>query len=80
VANVATVVAGHVVDEDAMQSRRHGSTQRAGYEWPESNGSPYILVSPGVLAAGASTNVSIRFQNPSNATVNFTPVAYAGIF
>ena len=45
------------------------------------NGSPYITV-PTVtsLASGQSVSVQVRFQNPSNVTINFTPEFYAGSF
>jgi len=44
-------------------------------------GWPYITV-PGVgsLASGQSATVNVRFKNPSNTMINFTPVAYAGSF
>ncbi len=44
------------------------------------NGSPYITVTPGPLAAGASATVVIQFTNPSNGFINFTPVTYSGSF
>jgi outer membrane protein assembly factor BamB len=44
------------------------------------NGSPYITVSPGALAAGASVSVSIQFKNPSNGYINYIPVTDSGVF
>lgn len=44
------------------------------------NGSPYITVSAGVLAAAASVEVSIQFTNPSNGFITFTPVIDSGVF
>ena len=44
------------------------------------DGSPYVTVSPGPLAAGATASVSIQFTNSSNGFINFTPVAYSGSF
>lgn len=43
------------------------------------SGIPYLTV-PGVttLAPGQSATVSVQFKNPSNATINFTPVIYSG--
>ena len=43
------------------------------------SGTPYLTV-PGVasLAPGQSAIVSVQFKNPSNATINFTPVIYSG--
>ncbi len=35
-------------------------------------GSPYITVSGSPLAAGASANVTLQFNNPSNAAINYT--------
>jgi hypothetical protein len=42
------------------------------------SGSPYITVSAGSLAPGASASVSIQFTNPSNGFIGFTPVTYSG--
>jgi len=44
------------------------------------NGSPYITVSAGPLAPGASVSVSIQFSNPSNGFISYTPVSYSGGF
>jgi hypothetical protein len=41
---------------------------------------PYILVSAGTLAPGASVSVAIQFKNPSDGSITFTPVAYSGAF
>jgi hypothetical protein len=43
------------------------------------SGSPYVTV-PAVtsLAPAQSVTVSVQFENPSNATVSFTPVIYSG--
>jgi hypothetical protein len=42
-------------------------------------GNPYITVlASGSLAAGQSANVAIRFSDPSNASIHFTPVVYSG--
>ena len=42
-------------------------------------GTPYLTV-PNVasLAPGQSLTASVQFQNPSNATINFTPAIYSG--
>jgi hypothetical protein len=42
-------------------------------------GFPYLTV-PTVssLAPGQSATVSVQFENPSNATINFTPLTYSG--
>jgi hypothetical protein len=45
------------------------------------NGSSYITVpSVSALAAGQSATVNLRFSDPSNAKINFTPVVYSGSF
>jgi outer membrane protein assembly factor BamB len=44
------------------------------------NGSPYITVSPGALAPGASVNVSIQFKNPTSGYINYIPVTDSGVF
>jgi len=42
-------------------------------------GNPYIAVlASGSLAAGQSANVAVRFSDPSNALIHFTPVVYSG--
>jgi hypothetical protein len=42
-------------------------------------GNPYITVlASGSLAAGQSANVAVRFSDPSNALIHFTPVVYSG--
>jgi len=43
------------------------------------NLSPYITVSSGALAAGASATVTISFTNPSNGSITYTPVTVSGI-
>jgi hypothetical protein len=45
------------------------------------SGSPYLTV-PAVtsLASGQSATVSVRFDDPSFATINFTPAVYSGSF
>jgi hypothetical protein len=44
-------------------------------------GNPYITVfASGSLAAGQSANVAVRFSDPSNALIHFTPVVYSGSF
>jgi hypothetical protein len=43
-----------------------------------SNGSPYITVSTVPLAPGAAVSVTIQFLNPSNGSITYTPVTYAG--
>jgi hypothetical protein len=42
------------------------------------NGSPYVTVSTGALAAGASVTITIQFTNPSNGFITYTPVVYSG--
>lgn len=43
------------------------------------NGSQYLTVpSVSSLEPGQSAIVSVQFKNPSNATINFTPVIYSG--
>ena len=44
------------------------------------NLSPYITVSSGALAAGASASVIIQFQNPSSGSITFAPVTVVGTF
>ncbi len=44
------------------------------------NGSPYVAVSSGSLAAGASVTVAVQFSDPSNATIAPTPIVYSGAF
>jgi hypothetical protein len=45
------------------------------------NGSSYITVpSVTALASGQSATVDLRFSDPSNAKINFTPVVYSGSF
>jgi hypothetical protein len=41
-------------------------------------GTPYLTVPLTSIAAGQSVTVGVQFRNPSNATINFTPVAYSG--
>jgi hypothetical protein len=44
-----------------------------------SAGNSYITVlASGSLAAGQSANVAVRFSDPSNALIHFTPVVYSG--
>jgi hypothetical protein len=44
-----------------------------------SAGNSYItLLASGSLAAGQSANVAVRFSDPSNALIHFTPVVYSG--
>jgi probable HAF family extracellular repeat protein len=40
------------------------------------NGAPYITIANNGLAAGASLTIPVRFSNPSNAKINFTPVTF----
>jgi hypothetical protein len=42
------------------------------------SGSPFITVSAGTLAPGASVSVMIQFTNPSNAFISCEMVTYAG--
>jgi hypothetical protein len=43
------------------------------------SGTPYLTVpSVASLAPGQSATVSVKFSNPSNATINVTPVIYSG--
>jgi hypothetical protein len=45
------------------------------------SGSPYLTVpSASVLTPGQSATVDLRFSDPSNAKINFTPVVYSGSF
>jgi len=43
-----------------------------------SGGVPFITVTSGTLAPGASVSVVIQFANPTNGFIGFTPLAYAG--
>ena len=44
-----------------------------------SGGNSYITVlASGSLAAGQSANAAVRFSDPSNALIHFTPVVYSG--
>jgi hypothetical protein len=43
-------------------------------------GNPYIIVSAGTLAAGASVSAPIQFSNPTKGSITFTPVVYSGAF
>jgi hypothetical protein len=40
------------------------------------SGAPYVTVTTTGLAAGASASTLVQFSNPSNALINFTPVAF----
>ncbi len=42
------------------------------------NGVPYITVSAASLAAGASTQVSVRFSNPARVSVSYSTQVYSG--
>lgn len=42
------------------------------------NGNPYIVVTQESLAPGATATVPIKFTNPSNAFITFTPVVSGG--
>lgn len=44
------------------------------------NGAPYLMAVPvgANLEPGQSVTVSVRFKNPSNTKINFTPVIYSG--
>jgi hypothetical protein len=43
------------------------------------SGTPYLTVpAASGLAPGQSVTVSVRFKNPSNTTINFTPAIYSG--
>jgi hypothetical protein len=44
------------------------------------SGPPYLTVPTASLAPGQSVTVSVKFQNPSDATINFTPAIYSGSF
>jgi hypothetical protein len=44
------------------------------------NGSPYLAVSAGSLAPGASVNVPLQFNTTSGLMITFTPVTYSGSF
>lgn len=44
------------------------------------NGSPYITVSTGDLAPGASVSVLIQFTNANRAPITFTPVTDSGTY
>jgi hypothetical protein len=44
------------------------------------NGSPYITVSTGDLAPGASVSVPIQFTNANRVPIAFTPVTDSGTF
>ncbi len=41
-------------------------------------GNPYITVTAGPMAAGASAGVVIQFKNPSSGYITYTPVTYSG--
>ena len=41
-------------------------------------GYPFLTVSSGALAPGASLSLPIQFTNPSNLLINYTPVTYSG--
>jgi hypothetical protein len=45
------------------------------------NGNPFITV-PGVtsLGPGHSASVTVRFQDPSNTTITFTPILFSGSY
>lgn len=48
-------------------------------ETSDLSGTPYITVPDSTtLAPGQSVTVNVQFQNPSDATIDFTPVIYAG--
>ena len=40
------------------------------------NGAPYVTATSSGLAGGASTTIPLSFSDPSNATINFTPVTF----
>jgi hypothetical protein len=43
------------------------------------SGTPYLTVPAAAgLAPGQSTTFSVQFKNPSNVTLNVTPVIYSG--
>lgn len=42
-------------------------------------GTPFIAI-PGGLAVKQTTSFSVRFSNPSNLNIGYTPVAYTGAF
>jgi uncharacterized repeat protein (TIGR03803 family) len=42
------------------------------------SGAPYLTTTVASLAAGQSATVNVQFDNPSFATINFTPVIYSG--
>jgi uncharacterized repeat protein (TIGR01451 family) len=44
------------------------------------NGSPYLTVSQGTLAAGGAVSVSIQFTNPSGGFINYVPITDSGVF
>ncbi len=39
---------------------------------------PYVQVSAGTIAPGASVSAAIQFQDPSAGLINYTPVTYSG--
>jgi hypothetical protein len=45
------------------------------------NGNPFLTIPASIgLPPGHSAAVNVQFSNPSNALINFTPVAYTGSF
>lgn len=40
------------------------------------NGAPYVTVANNGLAANASLTIPVRFSDPSNVSINFTPVLF----
>jgi hypothetical protein len=44
------------------------------------DGAPYITVSGGALAAGASVTATVSFSNPAKAQLTYTPKIFSGTF
>jgi len=44
------------------------------------NGSPYMAVTPGALAPGASASVTVQFTNPSNGFITYNTTVNSGVY
>ena len=67
-------------DQRPLANGLHGADRRcdAGECHGQLFRSPYLTIAAASLAPGQSATVSVQFENPLFATINFTPVIYSG--
>lgn len=71
----ATPIAGPVQVLFTNLTAGVGMTNKTGMY----QGAPFLTVSAGTMAPGASVSVSIQFSDPSNSLIQFTPATDTGV-